>query len=289
MVRPVVTIDDLVGPNRDPDSIKHAMGQLATLSARYEAFLESEEEPPRADGIHASEISYCTRRIAYSISLPRPKKKVTPFWRRKFSAGHMVHNWLQNDFTRFAEASGQTIHFEREVKISPKTRALAARWGVYSSCDGIFSLRGPDGRETTRAIVEIKTASKDEFAKLKEPEPAHIEQAHVYMAALNIPFVWFFYWNKDNHTHTSSAHESFLNAYDPYLWSGLEERFQAAHDTVSRGELPPKQEGFHCELCVWGSVCKPDYLAPRVRSMSDLVEEATRRRPPRQAKKGPKS
>ena len=216
-------------------------------------------------------MSKCLRKLVYGITPPRPVSNNSPFRRRKFAVGHMVHDWVQKDFTRWAENSGQTVHFEREVKISPALSAVASLWEIHSSADGVFTLRDSEGYETLRVLLEIKTMSKDEFAKLKEPDPDHVEQVHVYMKALNIPFCWVFYWNKDNHTYTSPAHEKFLLNFDPFIWERIEKRIAAAYEFKDKGEFPDREEGFHCELCAWKRICQPQYLEPKVKSMAQMM------------------
>lgn len=240
---------------------------ISKLGDRYESFLNNRTEPPREPGIHASEISVCLRKIVYSISTPRDNKRPSAFWRRKFELGHAVHSMVQAQFREMAGIPAHRIRFVDEVKIHPDKQRLAADFDIHSSTDGVFDLLDEWMEPEYRSILEIKTKSKDEYKKLREPEPEHVEQAHVYMACLDVPYTWFFYWDKDTHMYTHPT-DVFLITFDQQLWDNIEDRMMHAYGYMREGSFPPREDGYHCEICAWSNTCQPKYLQPNEKSFA---------------------
>lgn len=261
---PLVTVNDLY--SQPPEEIRLRMEQAQKLSELYETHLaHGDDGPPRTGGIHASELSPCDRRVVYSLMNTERRSDITNDWKKRFLMGHAIHNMLQEQFYKMERRSGQTIEFRPEVEISPDKpeQFLAQKWNIHSHCDGVFTVREKSGGDVIfRCIIEIKSASPAEYEKLKGPKPEHIEQAHVYMACLDIPMVWFIYYNKGNQNYTGSD-SNFFQTFNMDIWEGLEERFQKYHEYSSQGVLPPKTETMLCELCPWSWTCQPDYLSRR--------------------------
>jgi hypothetical protein len=271
---PLVTIDDLLKhPNEE---LEPYLDDARRLSDTYDRWLEDDigDGISRKAGIHASEASSCARKAVYALRAEPREGRNRKFWRQRFEAGKAMHSWLQRDFGRMAEASGGTLLFEPEAVISPEKQSLATFWNIQSSCDGIFTFRRQVGMsageaewETVlRVGLEIKTEAPDGYEKLTGPKPDHIEQAHVYMACLDLPLMWFFYLNKANQNNTPST-GPWLIRFDDQLWHRMEQRFQAAHQHVNTGTMPERTEGIWCEFCAFRQICKPPYLirkaAPR--------------------------
>lgn len=270
----LLTIDDLKA-NRPLDK---QYADLATqLSAIYEEFLENEEGDARErpPGLHASEISGCPRKAVYSLCGTEKREKTETLmskrvWRRRFAIGHKIHDMFQADFERMARKSGlhehlgkgYTIEFTKEVGINPtKGMYYSSKWDIYSHCDGIFVIKNAAGEPLVRIALEIKSMAPDDFEKTNKPKPEHIEQAHVYMACIDVPFAWFLYYNKGNQNYTGSDNPSFFITFDPALWEGLEARFEMFHTHAAMKTLPDREEGIVCEFCPFGWTCQPRYLA----------------------------
>ena len=117
-----------------------------------------------------------------------------------------------------------------------------------------------------RIGLEVKSESPDEFKKLKEPKPDHVEQAHFYMKALDLPMMWFLYIDRGSLNNTQSM-SPFLVKYDPMKWAIVFEKiktgFDAALEYKYTGILPPREEGIHCEFCSSRKICKPEMLQKR--------------------------
>lgn len=276
---PLTTISDLL--NGPPDEIEGLVKKATNLSDVYENFLEASpgDTHTRVPGIHASEISGCERRIVYSLIGTERQELSGVAWRRRFRIGHAIHEMFQRDFQRMAHAMGLNavqnwhISFEPELTIAPKFQALAKEWSIFSHCDGVFVIRERwDGPAILRVALEIKTKSPLSYADLMKkalPEPDHVEQAHVYMACLDVPLIWFLYYNKGNQNNTGSD-ASFLLRFDPVLWATLEARFRRAHDAAAAAvtldgrfveeAMPPRTKSVKCEFCAFSWTCKPPWL-----------------------------
>jgi hypothetical protein len=232
----------------------------------YERFLA--EEPPdgnhRSPGIHAAECSGCERKVVYSILKTERRDEAAPVWRKRFKIGHAIHDMFQKDFERMMGRKDFSISFVPEVNIDPECGSYnAAKWDIYSHTDGIFVIHDLAGNPLIRVVLEIKTASPGEFEKLKAPEEAHVEQAHVYMACLDVPLTWFLYYNKGNQNYTGSDNPSFFIKYNPKIWADLEARFERMHIAAATGELPDRVEGIVCEFCAFAHTCNPKILMRR--------------------------
>lgn len=266
--------------NGSPEEVALRIKQAKTLSEMYDDFLLLEQDVPddghRKPGIHASELYPCLRKPVYSLGLVEPRRRVSKFWLQRFKVGFVIHSMMQGDFHRMAKRSQKReamrlahkqaldldldLFFEDEVKVSPEHQALAAHYQMHSSADGIFTFADRNhGEPVLRIGLEIKTESPDEYAKLKEPKPEHLRQAHLYMAALDLPLMWFFYMNKGNQNNTNSE-APYLVVWNPMIWQEVEGRMQIAHEHVKQGTLPERNEGIFCEFCPWNYTCEPPNL-----------------------------
>lgn len=263
-------IADLDRPEA-PDMLELA-GKLSTL---YDDFLDNFEEKGavRHPGIHASEIVSCVRKSFYCLNEAEKRPTTSKVWTKRFQIGHAIHEMVQTHFRRMAarenakvyvsnlaKANGWHLTFESEVKVAPEFQELAAHYQIYSACDGIFTFRqSADSPPFLRVGLEIKSESPDGFEKLKAPKPVHVEQMHIYMAALDLPIAWFFYFNKGNQNNTPST-GPWMIQFDHSIWMKLELRINAAIQAAIAGVEPPREEGLQCEFCPWSYLCNPKFL-----------------------------
>lgn len=244
------------------------------LGRMFDSFLEEaeEEHDGRAPGIHASELCTCKRQVVYTLYGTKKVKDNTPMMRKKFMIGHAVHAMLQSSFHRMVKKKGGTITFSDEVKVGDTE--LARKYDISSSCDGVFTVyvkRGELLDPVMRIGLEIKTESPDQFSNLKEPRPKHIEQAHVYMACLDLPVMWFLYWNKGNENYTTMA-PPWLQTFNPKIWKTLEGRAKEVLQAASDEKLPDREEGFHCTWCAYAHICEPPNAPKGGTRMRNLVQ-----------------
>jgi len=268
----LVKIADL---GNDPKKTLPLFELAKTISTKYEDLLGSpdyggstftvdiKESKTRRPGIHASEASGCLRRAVYTLQGTEKREEISSIWRRRFNVGHAVHAMIQADLHKLCERI-KGWQFHDEVVIHPGLGGPSQKWNVHSSCDGIFTIEAGGTPmnwlppSIVRVGLEIKTISPSGYKSLKSPLDYHLDQAHVYMACLDLPLMWFLYFNKGNQSFTASR-GAFLISFDPDRWAKLEERFASAHKYVEVAGLPPRDEGITCQFCPYTWTCKPSW------------------------------
>jgi hypothetical protein len=272
---PLARIGDLNGP---PEEVAFRIEQAKGLSALYDEFVafDQDDSHERAPGIHASELYPCLRKVVYSCMGTPKKNNVSKFWKQRFKVGSAIHSMLQKDFHKMAkqevigqaktfasyiaEKTGCRMEFEDEAPVSPKYQAIAAHYNLHSSCDGIFSFFDLVTDECVlRVGLEAKSKSAPEYEKLKIPESQHLRQGHIYMAALDVPLIWFFYMNKSNQNNTDSK-APWLVVWQPEIWAEVEERCRRVLTLAANNDLPPREETVVCQFCPWSYTCQPPSL-----------------------------
>jgi hypothetical protein len=222
------------------------------------------KEGHRKVGVHASEISKCLRLLTYAV-MSGVKRKVSAEDRNvnmqmRFDLGTAVHALIQDDLHKTCAMFGSGyLQFTDEVGIKPSMGGFAGKWHVYSHTDGIFTFLDQNEQPCLRVGLEIKTKSGPEFDKLKAPDPDHVEQAHIYMKCLDLPLMWFFYYNKSNSNWTKPM-APYLITFDHKLMARLESRIASAYEFANQGKLPDRQEGMYCSWCPFAHDCDPSYL-----------------------------
>jgi hypothetical protein len=255
------TIDDLKGvPHTEDVTTLRKLSDVLNIGLKnYNKF-----EHTRAPALHASELAHECARVPVFSLLNTPRTAVSAIkWKKIFSIGHVVHNFVQDVFATMCGSTHDNlvIHFEPEVRINADNNEIAREWGISSSCDGVITLSDAQtGEVRIRSIVEIKSMSPDTFETLRKPSPEHVEQAHIYMKCLDIPYCWYIYWNKGNQLFTNSYEAGFLAPYQQHVWDKLVKKMESAHMYAGRGELPERVESIACEFCPFRETCKPDYL-----------------------------
>lgn len=268
---PLLSISDLNQPQQELAPYLELAGTLSQMyfdhvvssqDKAYKYEVEVFGSAGRANGIHASEISNCLKLMVYSLmDVQRWSDPSTADGNMlmRFALGTAVHSMVQNDWHRIAAQSGGRLAFEDEVRIHPKLGGAAAEWDLHSSCDGIFTFFDEHGHAIMRVGLEIKTESDKQYDKLHEPRGYHKEQTTLYQAALDLPLMWTFYYNKSNSNITTSF-APFIFQFDAKLWEQLEMRFAKAHHMASIKQLPQGTEGMHCKWCPYSYACKPQIL-----------------------------
>lgn len=255
----LVTLADLNAPD-----VEEHLARASQISKMWDQYIADDpgNAHERRPGIHASEVSGCKRKIVYNLLAYEKRGQISKNWRQRFAVGHAIHEMIQKDFYGMAKKSGGSLlyHAERDIIIAPERQEMAAKWHITSSTDGVFSfIDEPGGPITLRVGVEIKTEAADGFEKLKAPKPEHVDQAHVYMACLDVPVFWLLYINKNNQNNTGSD-GPFLIKFDPARWARLEAKFQECHDFAWKGELPDREESMVCQFCAYSYTCQPPSL-----------------------------
>jgi len=264
------SISDLNGP---ADEVAQWIQAARQLSVLYDAYCDREEKDDgrRLPGIHASELSPCLRKVVYTLNGHPKRLRAKKFWRQRFKVGHALHGAIQKDFHDIARLSriegafafakglaferGWTVKFEDEVRLAPGKQEISTRYNIHSAADGVFTFFAGD-QPVLRVLLEIKTESPQSYEKLREPKPEHLEQVHLYMAALDIPLTWFFYFSKGTQNNTPSSFP-FLLPFNPQIWATVEQKCQDALAHQAAGTLPDRVETIVCEFCPYAFACKP--------------------------------
>lgn len=235
--------------------------QAMQLSRLFDDLLENypDDSHMRAGGIHASELCACKRQVVYDLLNVEKRGSAPAIMRKRFNVGHAIHNMIQNDMHLLSLHSQGRLLFQEEVSVNDTE--LAKRLCIASSCDGVFTFLDEEGQPALRIGLEIKTASPDDYDSLKKAKEKHIEQAHVYMACLDLPLMWFMYWNKGNQNYTPSV-PPFLIRFDAKLWKKLEARAVECLTAAEQEKLPDKEEGQHCRWCKYAWTCNPSTATP---------------------------
>jgi hypothetical protein len=174
----------------------------------------------------------------------------------RFDIGTLVHAMLQTDFHSMCGLTDGHLLFEDEVKISARTNALAAQYQYASHCDGIFTFFDQGFNPYIRIGLEIKTMSGPEYETAKKPKEEHIAQAMLYQKVLDLPLIWYLYYNKSN-SNFVSPRTPWLVPYDKNTWNRIESRSQQVHLAIAQGVLPEREEGRHCTWCPYPWTCEP--------------------------------
>jgi CRISPR/Cas system-associated exonuclease Cas4 (RecB family) len=260
-------VDATVALPVDPP-IDSELAMAQSLSGMYDTYLaRMEDNHARAPGIHASEISKCFRMAVYTMrGEPKSQKdgdvSEKSYWKKVMDHGHWIHDMVQTHMRAMASHSNRRLTFEAELGLHPDLQPLAKQWNIHSSCDGLFTFYDKDPvtwnmQEVLRVGLEIKSSKSSEFVKLKAPKPEHVEQVTVYMAVLNIPYMWLLYYDKDTQNITPSSHP-WLIKFDVGLWTKLEERFASWYRLLEAGQLPEPTPGNYCSFCPYRAMsCKP--------------------------------
>lgn len=247
------------------DLEKHAdvLDQLAPLAGLYQRYLENPYEGHRTPGIHASEVTKCRRQAYYTLRGVKGTSRPNASMQVRFEHGHAIHEMVQRQL-RYMTNTCKDFTATFEAEVSTAATPLGKSHKITSHCDGILSLLDANKKPFIRVGLEIKSEAHDSYVKLSGPKEAHLDQATVYMAALDLPLMWFLYINKNNGEHTPMI-EPWLVRFDAPRWQRIFERIE---DTLAHAEaevLPAVQQGesgFHCTFCKYQSVCKANEQTP---------------------------
>jgi len=278
----LLTIDDLYAPDNDWKPLLDHVAWLQTLFEAYKAkirtrrtvkvFIGGDED--RAPGLHASELCGCLRQATYSLLGEHKKSSdegTNTNMLMRFDMGHGVHALTQDDFQRMCMNAEGRLTFEDEARINEGTHDLAAKYKVASSTDGIFTFYDERDNPYLRVGLEIKSMSKDEFEKANKPQEKHVLQGTLYQKMLDLPLMWYYYYNKSNSNYTPPR-APWVVPFDKNMWNRLESRAQQSHAAAAQGLLPDREEGMPCTWCPYAWKCEPSYLRLAARRNAPKVK-----------------
>ena len=268
----LLSINDLYDPTNDWKSL---LPTIAWLEGAYKSWKVKDtgfnrvipvhmgNDLARSPGLHASELNTCIRQAAYALRgeerCVQEESDGNPNMKMRFDLGKMVHALIQDDFEHICIQTRGVISFEDEVKIWPGMGGVAAQYNYASSSDGIFTFSDQYLSPYIRLGLEIKTMSADEFDKANKPKDAHIQQGTLYQKCLDIPLMWYLYYNKSNSNWTPPT-APWIVPFDRNEWAKIEARSAQAHSHTQQGTLPDREEGMHCKWCAFAKTCNPAIL-----------------------------
>jgi hypothetical protein len=264
----LLTIDDLYDPHNNWKSL---LEQVAWLGPAYEDWKKRDvggrtvavhfgDNSNRSPGLHASELNTCVRQAVYALrGEPRQAANPDVNMQNRFDVGTMLHALLQTEFEEVCATTLGQVSLEDEVRIDKNLGGVSAQYDYSSSCDGVFTFCDTVGQPYLRLGWEIKTTSADEFEKLTGPKDHHLQQATLYQKALDVPLMWFLYYNKSNSNWTPPT-APWVVPFNRNEWNTLEGRSQLAHQHLQAGTLPDREEGMPCKWCAFSETCRPTIL-----------------------------
>lgn len=264
----LLTISDLYDPNND---WKPLLEHVAWLGQAYDDWKAKDkggrevrvwfgDSSNRSPGLHASELNTCVRQAVYALrGEQRRAENPDVNMQQRFDDGTMRHALWQAEFEEICAATMGRVSFEDEVKISRELGGVSEQYDYASSCDGVFTFCDDYGNPYLRLGLEIKTMSGDEYDKANKPKEQHVQQATLYQRCLDLPLIWFLYYNKSNSNWSRPA-APFVVPFDNNEWNKLEARSQQAHFHVLNNTLPEREEGMPCKWCAFAHVCQPTIL-----------------------------
>lgn len=267
----LLTIDDL----NDPDNKwQPLLEHIAWFGRAYEAWkaldtgfgrtvsVHMGDDTNRTPGLHASELNSCLRQAFYAVkgeTRDIDPTKLDVNMRMRFHLGTAMHSLLQDDFHRVAATTGGRVLFEDEVKIDKSLGGVAEKYDYSSSADGVFTFLDETGVPYLRFGLEIKTMSDKEFEKNKKPTAKHHEQGTFYQKNLDLPLIWYLYYNKSNSNWTRPE-APWIIPFDNKEWGKIEAKSESVHLHVVNNNTPDREEGMHCKWCPFTKQCQPTML-----------------------------
>lgn len=265
------SIADLKG-----DLPKSALGEITVVN-RIEAFLEdmNVEEFPDLTGLidvsnvgrrtgvfHSSMIGSqsgkslcgnypmgCGRELYYSLTDAESEGAWQPRIRRILDTGTAIHTQLQLYLKVVAERF-EGFEFEEEADIDPDVNEIANMLDISGHTDGICVVTAKD--LMVRFGLEIKSINANGYKETRSIHAEHIMQGTVYQKCLDLPFMLFLYYNKND-----SQMAEFVQVFDHKRWDAIEEKLNIVRDAAIEEDPPPQEPGYQCSRCKYQRVCDP--------------------------------
>lgn len=206
-------LSNFLEEERDP--IEKAEFKIKTLSSRIDQlknsieYLSDSNNAVTSEGrklgiFHPSQISGCLLSSYYDYMKFQPKNEINATTRLIFDTGTAVHEQIQEYLSEMFGDSFQDevemvidkipVPFKRKSKLHKNIKIedglINAR--IEGSCDGVLNFK------KVRFGIEIKTINDKGFSTLSKPKTIHIAQSMTYMWGLDLPFMLFIYYNKNN-------------------------------------------------------------------------------------------
>jgi len=224
--------------------------------------MEFGDEGRREDIFHSSQIALksgvslngkypmgCGRQLFYSYTGEPGMNAFQPRLRRIFDTGTAIHTQLQSYLTTIA-ANDPNFDFHLEADIDPDVNHIADVFDLSGHVDGVITVTA--GKHKVRFGLEIKSINDAGYKGTNGVHPEHKIQGTIYQRCLDLPYMLFLYYNKND-----SNMVEFIEPFDPYKWDEVEKKINMVRSCVFNGELPPRETSFACKTCKWQKPCDP--------------------------------
>jgi len=227
------------------------------MSFLDDAIRSYHEGERRVSACHANRASSagieCKRRLLWARTRWQDASLVDPGLQAIFNLGRA----LEPVIVRWLEDAG--------IEVEQRQRDMT--WPAFQITGHIDGLvRMPDGH---RAVLEIKTASKFSFEKVRKAHNAaelledrrsyvrgYVVQAALYAFLLGLPKAFLLFVCKD----TGASHTVEIDLEDPEVLGAAEavlRRFEAVNAAVAAGQDLPAEPSDACKSCPFLGACAP--------------------------------
>lgn len=216
------------------------------ISDIIDEFLDEKSRPKKVGAYFPSESGMCIRRSYYSYVSPKP---TDPAVLRIFALGNSVHSFIaealkaSDIFSKVEEEKSLKINYE-----DPDTS-----FNVYGRIDDYVVTK-----DTGKKII-IEAKSVGDINRVSEPEPKHIMQIMLYLAAEQADYGLLVYADKKN-----LNIRQFRVDYDDALYRKVMSRFKDLDYHLKNKVLPPAEYYFdskkvwECKYCPYFDNCMQD-------------------------------
>lgn len=255
----------------DASKVTDVETDIFDLERAYVEWVETEPQTHDRSGVfHPSAVGMCARRNVYEF-IRTERRSASPVDDQEvFRLGHGVHHIVQTiiaDLDRVLTPKGIEFEFHPEIPYDPKTDLLYFDFGIGGTADGLLTLHHKKLGWIQRGVLEIKSISNDGFEKLRSPKKDHLMQANLYAFRFDTPFLWFWYYNKNN-----SKRKVYRCAADDKILEEAIGRFASQKEHVDNGTLPDREESWYmCPRCEYGWTCQPSMLK-QIQHQKQLVQ-----------------
>ena len=195
----------------------------------------NDKEWTRKVGVHhPSALGGCTRARYYDRLgiAPKPRKPVEQLV--MFEVGHAIHDRWQKILQKMFPG------FEAELLAVDEELFMAGH------CDGVFRIKD--------WILEIKTVGDSSFRRLRSPKKDHVEQAHCYMWAFDVPRSQILYICRN-----TGLMKNYKRKFSMETWRTIVGKFEEIEDGIVAEQPPPKEPNtWVCPGCKFFHVCEPE-------------------------------
>lgn len=242
---------------KDAALVQDVETDIFDLEGAYCDWVKTEPQTHDRSGVfHPSAVGMCARRGVYEFIRTERREATGVDDQEIFRIGHAVHHLVQTilgDLDRILTPQGIEFEFHPEIPYDPATDLLFFDFGIGGTADGLLTLHHRKMGWTQRGIIEIKSIGNDGFEKLRSPKPDHLMQANLYAFRFDAPFLWFWYYNKNN-----SRRKVYRRAADDKVLEEAIGRFAAQKEHVDNGTLPDREESYYmCPRCEYAWTCQP--------------------------------